>query len=502
MDHLLEVIINSGKYSHIVKSFLSKIDISDLQSELRNIQINSLYKNSRIHGIYHSEKVLLFSMIIATDFDLNAEEFRIMKDAAIYHDIGRYDESTETLHGYLGAEKIETVVSKDEFYQNEEHLNLLKALIDAHSLSDDRAEERCQIYESEIESFQKLYCILKDADTLDRIRFGECSRAKLDKKFLRNHISKNMISFSKEINSIYIAFQKENNALVEQLISRFDGHCDCLHSIGFDFFKLNSILQTGILSKNEMTKKNLIGAVNFEGGNSDDWISVVDVDLIPEKYTGYQNFIRNGISFYCSVPYLDPGLSNTQKAYAMEMGLPFNRGNHKDEKYVYKKIPISQILSVIIPRDYCNQNIKNLNYIQNSLSFQLFNNRVNYYYSKISEFIDIDISEMKEYLRRYNECLEYYLHVEHLRDKYDLLYVDLEKIRVKINQIIENWMAQYFQQLLGKDEIVTIEDVVQFELNQIFPANGRVELENEIIYRIDTLNLEEKPKSMKLKYLK
>ena len=85
----------------------------------------------------------------------------IITDAALYHDIGRINDYEDSLHGYCSANRIDTVV-KHPIYKDIENLNILKAIMDGHSVSDERRDRFIDDYEiTDVERYYKLYDILK-----------------------------------------------------------------------------------------------------------------------------------------------------------------------------------------------------------------------------------------------------------------------------------------------------------------------------------------------------
>ncbi|MGE5456420.1 MAG: HD domain-containing protein [Ignavibacteriales bacterium] len=437
---------------------------------IRSIQRDKVYK-SPIHGIYHSEKVFLFTFLLAELEGLDDIDKQILTDAAIYHDMARYDDCEETFHGYASAIRIEKVLSSP-IYKNPNNLLILKAIVEGHSMSESRKYSSSFFFELEEnmtqedkERYERLYNVLKDADALDRLRFHERSLATLDASFLRLDNSIKMIQCAKQINYLYYRIIKFNQT---NITINCDEHKTCYHGIGFDFFKLPSILKNGILSKDEMQARNLNVPTNFDGGNIDRWISVVDGELICQKLSAYRNFIMHGVSFECTVPKMHQALPISQKSYALLMGLPFDKSEHKDEKYVYKEIPVSNIERIHIPNNYLNANIRDLSYIFNSLSFDAFYEKIKYYVRLVeAKGIEIDQVELEESLIPYKKILNDYSHfdISQKEDIVDSMPFILEKERAKVNAVIQKWIYNYYKLELNQDEI-TVCDVVRHELKK------------------------------------
>jgi uncharacterized protein len=116
-------------------------------SIVRSIQKDKIY-NSPIHGINHSEKVILFSYLLAEKEGLDDIDKQIIVDAAIYHDMSRYTDTEEVFHGYASAIRVEKVINSP-IYDNPINLLLLKAIIEGHSIAESRKYISSFFYELE-----------------------------------------------------------------------------------------------------------------------------------------------------------------------------------------------------------------------------------------------------------------------------------------------------------------------------------------------------------------
>ncbi len=136
-------------------------------------QIRRLYKLHRKagtdHGQLHSARVLFLALAIiqAGNIKLNLTERMQLLTAIVFHDIGRRNDGADDSHGKASR----------EVYENNAGSSADPAvcfLIEYHCLADDLAEEYLKV--SDVIRAKKrtwlLYQILKDADALDRVRFG------------------------------------------------------------------------------------------------------------------------------------------------------------------------------------------------------------------------------------------------------------------------------------------------------------------------------------------
>ena len=104
--------------------------------KLENLYLHKeyLYK-SNFHGIYHSEKVMLYALIIGLENDLSSTDLNILCDAAAFHDIGRIGETEDETHGRTSAIRFENInFFRDNcFYKDQQNLRILQAITDFHS---------------------------------------------------------------------------------------------------------------------------------------------------------------------------------------------------------------------------------------------------------------------------------------------------------------------------------------------------------------------------------
>lgn len=179
-----------------------------LMRELESIKEDVLYK-SKIHGIYHSQKVLFWSFVLSGDNKLSEVDEKILMDASKYHDIGRTNDIDDTIHGRVSAIKVLSLID-DPIYQIKENKDLLCAIIELHSLPDQRESEIFRKYKlKDTKRFSKLWKILKDADALDRIRYdlGYLDELSFNPVYLRMPTSLNYIKASYELCTYYKEFK-------------------------------------------------------------------------------------------------------------------------------------------------------------------------------------------------------------------------------------------------------------------------------------------------------
>lgn len=153
-------------------------------------RISSLYDaygraNDEEHDAEHTLRVLFDALLLVQvqGIALTKKESHQLCDAILYHDIGRTNDDVDDSHG---------AKSRDIYYDTASDCNPATAfLIEYHCLDDRKA--LADLKASNIRDKERvwlLYTILKDADALDRVRFG--MRA-VDPKYFRNEITHKLL---------------------------------------------------------------------------------------------------------------------------------------------------------------------------------------------------------------------------------------------------------------------------------------------------------------------
>ena len=454
---------------------LTKEDIEKLVKEIDEIEKRYLYKTN-FHGYFHSQKVLLFAYLIGKNENLTEDEMQIIMSAAVYHDIGRQNEAEDEMHGYYSAcliEQKQNQLLKSEIYKDKLNVEYLKAICDAHSVSDEKLNNIYENYKYENENFDKnkfikLASILKDADALDRTRFKKTSNAVLQEKYLRFPYSKTLIKLAEEINYYYVV--KE----IEEVYPKFEEKYGikegkefkeaCLHGVGTDFFKLDSILDNGILSAYAQIKENIKSPRNFYGSNKELWISVVDANMISENGKAFNKYIKDSISLFCFVPKL-----KYEGDYLGNQADVNNKKEYNDEKYAFERIRLDQIYAVIIPNNIKNKKVKELKYLNCASKFDILIDVIRYYKEKMKEdgFNNLDETKIGLLLEEfYNNMYNYEMQDEATQKQTLTNYLNsLDMIKDKLNEEIQIWFNNYYTYLLEKPE-PTVNDVINYIISK------------------------------------
>lgn len=496
MKHILskEFLTHNEKLCSKIYEYLTNIltqeDMNILIKQIESIKKRYLYKTN-FHGYFHSQKVLLFAYMIGKEIQLSKEEMQIVMDAAVYHDIGRANESEDELHGYYSGCLLENKcnhILESNIYKNKTNIKYLKAICDAHSVGDSRIKDLYETYKYEDENFdfdkfQRLVKVLKDADALDRTRFKKTSDCVLKEKYLRFDYSKTLIHLAEEINYYYVikeieeVYPKFNDTYGRK--EKVENNQACIHGIGTDFFKLDSILDNGILSAYAQLKQNIKSPRNFYGSNKELWISVVDADMISNDGKAYNKYIKEGISLFCFVPKL-----KYEGDYLGNQADVNNKKEYEDEKYVFDKIGPDQIYSIIIPKKLGQKKIIELDYLCCASRYETLCEKINYYKEKMREngFDQIDDKVANKLLSQFRDVMCYYEMKTDVEQKKDLNFYlqSLDHLKRGINLEMRLWHNTYYEFILEKEN-PTVNDVVKYILSK----HENIELE---YYDDDTLN--------------
>ncbi len=469
-DILQQVIINKDSVYHELNKFLENFDGNELIDILDNIDRRKLYR-SYFHGLHHSQKVCFFAYLIAKNIGLNDTDLKIMLDAAVYHDIGRMNDAEEEFHGFKSASRILEEFN-DEFYKNQNNLTYLRAICESHSMDDSKKERIFNNYKYEnadisYDKFVLLDTILKDADALDRTRFKQTSNAALKEKFLRMDYSRELISLAYLINNHYTFKMAEIE--YDKIKAEYDSNpvTDCFHGIGFNFFNFESILNHGILSKFESIKRNVSTVRNFNGNNKSLWISVVDATKLSQDGRAYNEFIKNGISFYCFVPKLIDGENKSKNG---DYNKAINSGEYSDEKFVFDKIDFDNIHSIVINREVWNKSLNELDYLYGSNNYDIISEKINNYAREIknNSGIDVDFGVVNILLEEYlNAVLDFEKKSPYdQRNGLDEFIKHLDRLVVELNKEIQNWININYQKVLNINGDVKVSDVIKYILKK------------------------------------
>lgn len=377
---------------HIFKFLTENNYMEEFLNEISSIKKDALF-NSFGHGYFHNERVLFNAFLIGKLRNVSNSGMRILMDAAKYHDIGRINDLADDAHGLVSANKVERVIGDNPFYKEGENLNILKFIIDYHSTKDSYLESFLENYDIKDKDLaRELAKILKDSDGLDRVRLSMGQNfSELDTTFLRTEESKRLVKASHQLNELYLnTFKKElGQDDLDEFKEEF-GDDLYLHSVGLDFFKLESIIKNGILSKNKLIEKGINSTKNFDGCNFDDYVSVaIYGDEFYSIDNSYDKHVRGGMIFVIG------GINSLEGEQPKDITyydyknrkdlVPINMGGYTDERFVKDEITLDKIKNLIIPKQLLDLKLTDINYLSDTISLEILESQIRYFLSIVEE---------------------------------------------------------------------------------------------------------------------
>lgn len=195
-----------------------KVDMnsSAFQKILDMISNSELYKkefftSSFQHNIYHIQRVMLFSQIIAKNEGISKKNFTLLLLSVALHDSGRTRDRKDFEHGKNSAEIAKEYIQNNINSISEEDVKIIQIAIEYHTTQEKgkgrinitELKELCQKYNvsmANLERIEIISSILKDADALDRTRFDTQNTLNTDS--LRTNTARNkfLIDFAKKVN--------------------------------------------------------------------------------------------------------------------------------------------------------------------------------------------------------------------------------------------------------------------------------------------------------------
>ena len=186
----------------VIQSLKQDNLLSRFETEMKSLQIENIYnKDIAEHNIDHIERVVLYSMYMGKELNLNDRDMDLLIEASKLHDSGRKNLLTDRNHAELSANKVAEVLDSNKYTQDE--LNKISAIIEFHDAPDTKEAllnilKKYNIAESNYVNVYQIASILKDADALDRVRFP----GNLNINYLRNDIAIKLIKASYQIQEI------------------------------------------------------------------------------------------------------------------------------------------------------------------------------------------------------------------------------------------------------------------------------------------------------------
>lgn len=198
VDLFIELISTSGFSED--KRFHSASNPNYIRDTIRKVYQNH-GKNISDHDCNHSIRVALLASFLyrmdvlssvkrsKTKFDRANAIYEKLLTAITYHDIGRKDNSANETHGKTGYTRYLNDGNKDD--------EIIKFLTEYHCVDSDESARRywktCFENHNDADDIWAAYRIMRDADALDRVRFGRGCNDYLDIGLLRSETGKALV---------------------------------------------------------------------------------------------------------------------------------------------------------------------------------------------------------------------------------------------------------------------------------------------------------------------
>ena len=221
-----------------------------------------------------------------------------------------------------------------------------------------------------------------------------------------------------------------------------------LHSVMFNPFKLESILQNGIMSFNEASKSNFSFTRNTFGYNFDDYISMTRYMYVSfgDKNTSFYNYTLKGITL----------IVEDQDFIYNHKDMYFN---YPDEVFVKDKVDKENIKGILLPLKY-------LDYLLEELP--MFN-------LKSTSYVNIKhtCDDLINYLKTLNYDVNMPLYNIYLNDLYQvvlklqkdennsMLLEEFMECKISLNEFIAKEVQNAFDKKFNK-KITTLEEMATF----------------------------------------
>lgn len=221
------------------------------------------------------------------------------------------------------------------------------------------------------------------------------------------------------------------------------------HGIGFDFLRLKSILEKGILSELEARQENVNFTRNYGAQNFGYSVFVAESPVINGSFTFgcFGTYIRGGISFVIS----NEHSFKAPKGSARDHGYP-------DEAFISGRVKRENITGVMIPEDMLNSRLSELPIGLAKMGGDYVDERCRKIVSGLEAETGyhVDTSHLEELMRQKQEL-----------EQGDMDYLATDKKRKALLEQMEREMGNIvglaFAQKLAKKN-VTLKDVLDIYL--------------------------------------
>ena len=143
------------------------------------------HAESVCHTTEHVERVLLFALLLGRELEVPSEDLDALALCAVFHDTRRHDDDLDVGHGDRAA----AYYREYETERGRTPDDRVARIIARHDRRDEVSEEKFREEGADDETLL-LYRIFKDADAIDRCRFGPKA---LNERYLRTSAARSLL---------------------------------------------------------------------------------------------------------------------------------------------------------------------------------------------------------------------------------------------------------------------------------------------------------------------
>lgn len=143
------------------------------------------HSESVCHTTEHVERVLLFALLLGRELEVPSEDLDALALCAVFHDTRRHDDDLDVGHGDRAA----AYYREYETERGRTPDDRVARIIARHDRRDEVSEEKFREEGADDETLL-LYRIFKDADAIDRCRFGPKA---LNEWYLRTSAARSLL---------------------------------------------------------------------------------------------------------------------------------------------------------------------------------------------------------------------------------------------------------------------------------------------------------------------
>lgn len=148
-------------------------------------EVTFSHSESVCHTTEHIERVLLFALLLGRELEVPSEDLDALALCAVFHDTRRHDDDLDVGHGDRAA----AYYREYETERGRTPDDRVARIIARHDRRDEVSEEKFREEGADDETLL-LYRIFKDADAIDRCRFGPKA---LNERYLRTSAARSLL---------------------------------------------------------------------------------------------------------------------------------------------------------------------------------------------------------------------------------------------------------------------------------------------------------------------